>query len=110
MMLAIKIAAAIAILILLATGIASFALAAAGCGGTDPMQMGGDGGACTQRGTLAINVDCMTDCDCTDDGAVCTKAPYDRKVNPVCTLACDPAAPNPKCTMGCNMKGYCKLP
>jgi hypothetical protein len=39
----------------------------------------------------------------------CTKAPYDRKVNPVCTYRCDPASPNPLCTMGCNMKGYCKL-
>jgi hypothetical protein len=100
----------LAILILVATGIASFALAAAGCGGTDPMQMGGDGGACMQRGTLTINQECATDCDCVDVGGVCTKTPYDRKPNPVCTLACDPANPEPRCTMGCNMKGYCKLP
>jgi len=104
----------LAILILFATAIASFALAAAGCGGdlppmTDDMMSGDGGASCTQRGSVAINMVCTTDCDCAMPGMLCTKAPYDRKPMPVCTYTCDPSNPNPNCPMGCNMKGYCKL-
>src|SRR4051812_47389969 len=101
----------LAILVLLGTAIASFALAAAGCGGDNPVldDMGSTDGPtmCTARGTLALDVECTNDCDCAEHDGVCTKAPYDRKVNPVCTIKCNPASPDPRCTMGCNMKGYC---
>jgi hypothetical protein len=102
----------LAIVILIVSAIASFALAAAGCGGDNGTTMTDDMGptVCTTRGTLTIDTDCMSDCDCVDPDGICTKAPYDRKVNPVCTIKCDPTMPDPRCTQGCNMKGYCKLP
>jgi len=100
----------LALLVVVLTMFASSMLIAS-CGGTDPGMMTDDGGmqACTSQGTIDIDQDCTSNCDCKDAAMICTKAPYDRKVNPVCTYTCDPANPNPLCTMGCNMKGYCKL-
>jgi hypothetical protein len=99
----------LALLVVALTLFASSMLIAS-CGGTDPATTD-DGGTvmCTAQGAVDINQDCTSNCDCKDAAMVCTKAPYDRKVNPVCTYTCDLASPNPLCTMGCNMKGYCKL-
>jgi hypothetical protein len=104
----------LAIMFLLFAALASFALAAVGCGGSMPADTGdmGDGGTvCTTQGTIALDAVCNTDCDCMTAGMICTKAPYDRKTMPVCTFTCDltAGASNPQCPMGCNMKGYCKL-
>lgn len=85
-------------------------VALAGCGGLPPgpdpgVDMGptsGDGGL------LAFGVECTANEQC--ESNLCTKAPYDRKPNPVCTYMCDPTNPNPKCPYGCNMKQFCKIP
>ena len=100
----------LAILILIVSALASFALAAAGCGGDNGATDDMGPTLCTTRGTTAINVTCASDCDCVDAEMICTLQSYDRKTMPVCTYTCDLASPNPKCPMGCNPKGFCKLP
>jgi hypothetical protein len=97
----------LALLVLVLSAIVSFTLAA-GCGG-DLSTGSVDGGACTTQGTVQIDQNCTTDCDCAVAGMICTKAPYDRKPSPVCTYQCDANNMNPACPMGCNLKGYCKL-